>query len=403
MKPPATPHPQAGPAAAPAPSRVVVMGWAAAVMAVIGLIGPSFGPALIPARAAFHLSILTAGALFLVFGAARTVGAFLSGALSDLAGRRTLLVGYGGTLLLGLAAVAVAPDWPAVLGGAAGIGLAFGAVSTEANAVTALASGPSRGADLSFINAIYSIGAALGPLTVGVLLEAQAGWRLAFALWAAATVVPFWGLAAAAGRLPRTVMPRAGASLGPRDPRVLLLAGMAFIYNGIGWTVGGWAATYLVDHFGAGLLTGTLGSSVFYALLAAGRFTNGFLAARTPAPRLLRWGAAASAAALLCLALAPNALMALAGFGAAGFCLAGIYPNLVTFATERRPDRPGAMAGVISTGGAIGVSVVPFAAGALSRGLGLLAMPWLMMGLGCALVILAALAARPEAGIAPAP
>jgi fucose permease len=154
----------------------------------------------------------------------------------------------------------------------------------------------------------------------------------------------------------------------------------------------------MVGRFGAGLLTGTMGSTVFYALLAAGRFLNGSLATRTRATRLLLWGAAASAVALLCLALAPTAVVAMLGFGAAGFCLAGIYPNLVAFATERRPDRPGAMAGLISSGGAIGVSVVPFAAGALGRGLGLGAMPWLLMGLGCLLVALAALAARPDPG-----
>lgn len=396
MNQPAVPRP-APVAVPPTVQRGAVTAWAAAVMAVIGLIGPSFGPALVPARATFHLNLLTAGTLFLIFGIARTAGAMLSAVLSDLAGRRTLLLAYGGVLLLGLAAVAVAPDWPAVLAGAAGIGFAFGAVSTEANAVTALAGGATRGRDLSFINAIYSIGAAIGPLTVGALLEAHTGWRAAFGLWAAATIVPFWGLARVAGRLPRAAGPRTAAAPVRADRRALLLAGMAFIYNGIGWTVGGWAATYLVGRFGAGLLTGTMGSSVFYALLAAGRFTNGFLAAKVPVARLLRLGAAAAAGALLCLALAPNAVVALAGFGAAGFCLAGIYPNLVAFATERHPDRPGAMAGIISTGGAIGVSVVPFAAGALSRGAGLPAMTWLLMGLGCALAALAVLVARPDA------
>ena len=364
-------------------------------MTVLGLIGPSWGPALVPARAAFHLTLLTAGTLFLVFGVARTVGATLSAVLSDLAGRRALVVAYGAALFVGLAAVALAPGWSAVLAGACGIGFAFGAVSTEANAVAAVAGGAARGRDLSFINAVYSVGAALGPLVVGALLAAHLGWRLAFALWAVAAIVPFWGLATVAGRMAQPAAPRA-APPPPvtADPSILLLAGMAFIYNGVGWTVGGWAATYLVGRFGAALITGTLGSSVFYAFLAAGRFANAPLAARVAPGTLLRVGAAASAVTLTALALAPGSLLALAAFGAAGFCLAGIYPNLIAYATARHPDRPGAMAGLISTGGAIGVSVVPFAAGALGKGIGLSSMVWLLMGLGLALVVLAEAAAR---------
>lgn len=364
-------------------------------MAVLGLIGPSWGPALVPARAAFHLTLLTAGTLFLVFGVARTVGATLSALLSDLAGRRALVVSYGAALFVGLGAVALAPGWSAVLAGACGIGFAFGAVSTEANAVASVAGGATRGRDLSLINAVYSVGATLGPLVVGALLAAHLGWRLAFGLWAVATIVPFWGLGAVAGRIPRQAGPRGGR----RPPvgahaSILLLAGMAFIYNGVGWTVGGWAATYLVGRFGAALLTGTLGSSVFYAFLAAGRFANGPLATRVAPGTLLRVGAAASAVALVALALAPGSILALIAFGAAGFCLAGIYPNLIAYATDLHPERPGAMAGVISTGGAIGVSVVPFAAGALGKAVGLSAMVWLLMGLGIALVVLAELAAR---------
>lgn len=379
---------------APAPTPAVVTGWAGAVMAVIGLIGPSFGPALVPARAAFHLTLLTAGTLFLVFGGARTAGALLSAALSDLAGRRVLLLAYGALLVLGLAAVATAPAWAVVLVGAAAIGAAFGAVSTEANAVTALAAGARRGTALSLVNAIYSLGAAVGPLTVGALLASHAGWRLAFGIWAVATVVPFLGLAAVTGRLPRAADRRQAPTRLRPDATALALAAMAFIYNGIGWTVGGWAATYLVGRFGASVLAGTMGSTIFYALLAAGRLANGAAARRTPGARLLLLGAAASALALLILALARSAPLALAGFGAAGLCLAGIYPNLVAFATERQPDRPGAMAGLISSGGAIGVSLVPFAAGALGRVAGLAAMPWLLSGLGVALLVLALLVAR---------
>ncbi len=375
-----------------------VTAWVAAVMAAIGLIGPSWGPALVPARAAFHLNLLTAGTLFLTFGAARTVGAMLSALLSDVVGRPTLVAVYGAALVLGLSTVAVAPGWPAILVGAAVIGFAFGAVSTEANAVAALAGGAQRARNLSLVNAVYSIGAAVGPLVVGGLLQAHLGWRLAFGLWATLCVVPFAGLA-------RSVVglgPAPGArSAGPGlrlTAGLLFLPAMAFIYNGIGWTVGGWAATYLVGRFGATLLAGTLGSTFFYALLTAGRLVNRRFASHASAATLLRIGAVGSAISLLGLALAPTAVWSLVAFGAAGFCLAGIYPNLVAHAAGLQPDRPGAMAGLVATGGAIGVTVVPFLAGALGHLAGLAAMTWMLLGLGIALVALAEAGARRRPG-----
>jgi len=370
--------------------RLALAGWAAATLAVIGLIGPAWGPALVPARAAFHLGLVAAGGVLLIFGLARTSGALVSAALSDRAARPRLVAAYGLLLILGLVGIALAPGWGGVEAAAAAVGFAFGAVTTEANAVAALAGGRSGGRTVSTVNAIYSAACAVSPLVVGLLVESRWGWRAAFLLWAVAAVPAFWGLTRAVGGLPQTIA--GDRRVGPfwmGDRHLVALAAMSFLYTGVGWTVSGWAVTYLVGHFGVALLAGTLGSALYYACLAVGRMVNAPLVGRLSPTALLRWESALSALALLGLALAPGVGAALAAFAVAGFCLAGIYPNLIAQGLALRPGQPGAMAGVVATGGAAGAALVPFGAAAVARVAGLGSMSWLLAALGFALLALA--------------
>jgi fucose permease len=361
-------------------------------MAAIGLIGPSWGPALVPARAEFHLSLLAAGTLLLLFGGLRAAGSAAAGLLSDRLPRGWLPAGAGAVLAASLATVAMAPDWGVVLAGAGGIGLVFGILTTEVNALAATVP-ETRARDLNLVNAAYGLGATLGPLALGLLLGAGLGWRPAFWAWAAVSIAPMAGLAAVAARAGsappqirrgalRARVDRAGPGLG-------VLAAMAFLYQGAGWTVAAWAPTWLVERFGAGLVTASVGSTAFYGFLTLGRLADAALLARMPAGRVLWLQCATAAVALGGLLAAPRAGVALAAFALAGFALGGVYPNLVARAAAMAPDRPGAMSGVIATTGAVGVSLVPFGAGALGRAAGAGAIGWCLPALGLALAALA--------------
>ena len=341
---------------------------------------------MIPARARFGVGLAEAGGLFAAFGIFRAIGSALAATVSDGLPARFLLAIYGVLLAGGLALQAAAPDWAVLVAGGALVGFAFGCLGTEVNAVAARTGPALRGRALSLTNAVYSLGAAVGPFAVGLLLQAHLGWRIAFWAWAVAALLAGFGLAAACSGAPRLPSRAVGGRL---DRRVLALAGMAFAYNGGGWAVSGWAATWLVVRFHAPLLTGALGATVFYGCLTLGRLVNGSVVHRVPVPRLLWWQAVASAAALVGVSLAPSPWLALCAFGMAGFTLGGIYPNLVAHAAALVPDRPGAMAGAIATGGAVGVSVVPFSAGLLGAE-GLPALGGLLIVLGVGLVALAA-------------
>ena len=402
------PAPAAAPAAVrgarSAPSVAAITGWSAAAMALNGLIGSSWGAELVPAVAHFRLTLLAAGSLFAVRGAASLGGSAVAGALSDRLPRHALLAVYAAALAAFLLLVALAPAWWTVLAGAAGISATFGGVSTETSALTAIAGAGRRGRQLSITNAIYGIGAAVGPFVVGLLLADRVNWRVPFVLWAViglAVLLPFRSLARA---LPSR-RPAASANGRPavtplwRAPRadLLVLWALAFTYNGVAWSIVGWSATWLVHRFGAGLVLGASSATAFYAFLTMGRFANAWLSDHVRTSRLLAAEALLTALGLVAGASAHAALPAIAAFALTGLAMGGIYPNVQARAVALIPDRPGALTASVSMAGAAGTMTVPALTGSLGSSAAAMASLLVWAGIVAALGGLAAAAGRREA------
>jgi MFS family permease len=357
-----------------APAARRVTRWSSAAMALHGLVGASWGALLVPVAATFHLGLLATGSLFAVRGAAGAAGSALAGWLSERWPRHALVTGYGLGALVGLGVAALAGSWWAVLAGAAGASAAFGGISTETAALTAVAAAGRRGRDLSLINAVYAIGAGAGPLAAGALLAVHVPWRAAVLLWAALAPAVLLPLGRAARGLARTgALPgRGGAGTRPLTsfwralpPEALLLWALSFTYNGVGWTIVGWSATWLVRRFGAVLLLGAGSATVFYAFLTLGRLANAWLADRVDARGLLAAETLLTAAGLAACALVRTPLGAMAAFALTGLAMGGIYPNVQARAVGMVPDRPGALTASVSMAGAAGTMTVPALTGTL--------------------------------------
>lgn len=354
----------------PAASVATITAWAASVMALNGLVGASWGPVLVPAAAHFHLGLLVTGSLFAVRGAASIGGATLAGTLSERFPRHRLIAVYGAALAACLLGVAVAPAWWAVLAATAGISGAFGCVGVETSALTAIAGGARRGRQLSITNAVYSIGATVGPLLVGLLIAAHLSWRLPFLLWsglALGVLLPFSGAARALPARADAPRQRGGRGAPAWRPHtdLLVLWALAFTYNGVAWSIVGWSATWLTQRFGTGLVLGASSATAFYACLTIGRLTNAWLADRVPSHRLLAVEALLTAAGLVTSALAQAPLPAIAAFALTGLAMGGLYPNIQAAAVGLQPERPGAITATVSVAGAAGTMTVPALTGAL--------------------------------------
>jgi MFS family permease len=227
------------------------------------------------------------------------------------AGAACLAIGYGGTVVVTVAAALVL----SAAGTAALIAL-WATLSDRYRAQRAVA--------MSEGEVCVSLGGILAPLLVGVTAAGPWDWRFAFAI--AAVVMWTAVLGSLAVRIPAASRgPRpAGPTAGPRRGWPTLTVVFAIVALEFGLSF--WLASYLDEDVGMSADAAAALVSVLYAANLAGRLLVSRLARRWPAERLLLGALAVALAGLPILLLAGNAVVASVGIVVAGAGISGTFP-----------------------------------------------------------------------------
>jgi len=369
---------------------LLVLAFAAFV--ALGLPDGALGVAWPSMRDTFDQPVGSLGILI----AAITVGYLTSTAANGFLASR---LGTGRHLLLataastaGLATFVVADQWPVLVAGTALVGAGGGGIDAEVNAHVAVHHGVRA---MGFLHACFGIGATIAPAIMTAFLAAGASWRNGYVVLLvveAALIVAFvvtrqrWG-----GRLPveeRTV---------PARPNAILIATLAlfFVYTGLEISAGQWAFTLLTEERGLGTTVAGLAVSAYWGSLTAGRLLLAFLGNRATPASLLRWSTVGAAVATALLwwspvpAVGPIALVVL------GFCLAAVFPTLVSLTPVRLGERrASAVIGYQLAAGGLGGGAFPALAGAVAGGISLAALPPFLFAIALVMVALNATASR---------
>ena len=181
---------------------------------------------------------------------------------------------------------------------------------------------------MGLLHAGYGVGAAIGPVVAGVALASGAGWRPAYALFAAASLLLALALRGRA-------MGEAPPQVAMGSPRGLLLPCLTFfVYVSLEVTVGQWAFTSLTEHRGMGALAASVWVGVYWVGLTAGRFWLGITGHRVAdrAPARPERGRASPAARCCCgwAVRSPRS-----GLLVAGLALSVVFPLLMLLTPER--------------------------------------------------------------------
>jgi len=349
---------------------------------VLGVAWPSI-------RKTFDLPISQLGSLLATSMVGYLLSSFFAGALVARLGIGHLLVGSSMLVVAGLTGFAVAPAWWVMVACSLFAGLGAGAIDSAINAHAAAAFAPRT---VTLLHACYGIGATLGPLLMTAVIAAQLPWRRGYALLAiilAALGVVFlltsrwWDTTGseprATTRRPNTQTPILSAL---RRPWVLLNITIFFLYTGLEVTAGQWAFSLLTESRRLSPAAAGVWVGMYWGALTAGRIVFGVLAGRLPAATLLITAllGAPVAAALFWLARPHGA--ALLGLPLLGFCLAPIYPLLISLT----PSRVGSAVAPLSIGfqvsaATLGAAAVPGFAGVIARRAGLEILgPFLLIG-----------------------
>ena len=324
------------------------------------------------------------------------VGVIASGLLLTRFGYRPLLVAASWLMASGAAAVALAPAWGVVLGGAAVIGLGYGLTAVLINFLFARAFAPRGATAVNLINGAFGVGAVLWPALVGgvtAALDARATDGLqgvtavvfgvlalvAAALAVAVALVPGLPSVAHAGRRVWSGRPPIAAAA--------LFAALLFMYVASEVSISAWAPTHVAGQLDAA--RGALAASVFWIGMTAGRFMAAVFAHRLR-PRDLVLASSGAGLAGLLLAGLPG--LALAGYAVAGLALGPVFPTSVVWLQQRFGERAEQVGSLVLAAGNLGPVLGAPAVGLGVAALGSPAIPAvlaLVVGLLVAIVAIA--------------
>jgi MFS transporter, FHS family, L-fucose permease len=325
-----------------------VMGFVDAVGTLVGF-----------AQRDFHLTGAQAGLLPFFGFIAFALFSVPAGVVADRQGKKFLLVLSLAVVLAGqlIPTLSIA-RYGSLLGAIFLIGVGMAALQVAGNPIMRDVSAAGRYArNLTFAQFVKSLGSIAGPYLTPLIIALGFAWHRIFPVFAAVTLLTL--LLVLALEIGGTRGTDARASVGSSfallaEPPVALAVAGIFLYVGAEVGLNSWLATLLAKGFGMDLGSSAtrLGPGLFFVALTAGRLLGSgalsFIGARRFLLVTVLLGLAGLA--LLLLGSRPPALsrpLALAGIACCGLGFANVWPLVFALTVERRPERSGALSGLM--------------------------------------------------------
>lgn len=343
----------------------------AGVFGFFGLFWGAFAVLLADLSGALSLSLGPLGVALFAGAAASILSVASLGWTSDLLGRRRFLALATAVFGAGIAAVAFAGSYAALLAGLVVLYAASGLYDVGINAAAVDLEQAAGHRFMAPLHAAFSGGGVVGALSAGALLQAGVDYRLVYlgVLLPLAVVI----MAVLTARFPETRGDTGGGGAKNYDRslyrNVLLLMVAAIATLGLlsEGEMENWSGLYLRDSLRLPALLGGSGVAVFFAAMAVGRLGAAGAISRFGNRRtLLAAGLLTAAGMSLSLATTRPSLV-VTGFLVVGLALSAIVPIAFSVAGDLAPDRAGAAVSVVTTLGYGGFLMGPVLVGLLAE------------------------------------
>jgi fucose permease len=401
----------AAPGAAAASLPVTALGLTGYLfIGTAAVLVPSVMPFISDEYMATGLTLTAIGLIFPARAVGGILGNLLAGAASDRLGYSKLVWVAALALAVSMALTAAARAWLLFLVGFALISIVQASLTTGINAMVADANRESRARALNVLHGVYAVGATISPLIFGVVLEQGMPWRWAMAatglIWlvygagallltrvvfppmaqssetatAASEVGREQGLDAEEEKTPKGGVMAAvlssvwgelrkalSANLGMlRNAGFLSLFLIAFIYNGVAFSLLGWVALFMQESAGLSTFYSISMISVFYIALTAGRFLCAGYAERLGYAATLLILAVGLALTYPLVVFSTAAAPLVIGIFLTGLTLSGLFPTALAYGTRLYPQQSGAVTGILNVAMIAGAMLPPLWTGLFS-------------------------------------
>ena len=344
----------------------------------------------------FGVPVSFAGGISMVISAGTIVSALLSDRLTLRfgAGRVTAVsVGLTAAALLGFS---FAPNYWTLIVLAVPYGLGAGGVDAALNNYVAV---HSTNRHMSWLHAMWGVGASVGPYIMGFALGQGQGWSWGYRYVAIVQIVltalllfslPLWRNRSGE-RQPAEDTAGQQASDPARKPMglrgVLAIPGakeilvMFFCYCAVEQTAMLWSSSYMVLGCGIDKLTAASWASLFLIGVTAGRFLSGFMTMRFDDPTMIRIGQALVFAGIVAMLLPlPAHMNVIGGLMLIGLGCAPIYPCVIhSTPMYFGEDKSQAIVGVQMACAYIGTLLMPPLFGLIANHIDVRLFPWYLL------------------------
>lgn len=351
-------------------------------MLFYGLSAVLVGPTLPGMIASFDLSLSQGG----LIGSAQNAGGFLGALLSLWIADRLShsWSALGSFVLLGgaLIVVGVAGTYAAILIAFALTGVFIRVLDVMLNAYTGDLTRGKSGRPMSILHMFFSIGAFVGPMIARAIMSAGVDWAHVYRYVGLAYVV-----VVIAGSRPLRSYVSIGVSAEPSGvdskdeaepvPRsrvtgralvsLFLLAGTLLFYAFHQVGINSWIPYFLETSRGAGADVASLGLSLYWVGIIAGRFLTSRFVERTGPWRVLIAGCVVSAGATIGAVLVPSVPIAHALLVTAGITSGATIPLAYSVGYTILPSRTGSVTAFLSIAMLIGRVLSPWVIGTLAE------------------------------------
>ena len=369
---------------------------------------PSVMPFITTEYMATGLTLAAIGLIFPARAVGGILGNLLAGVGSDRLGYSKLVWIAALALSASMALAAAAHPWLLFIAGFALISIVQASLSTGINAMVADANRASRARALNVLHGVYGVGATISPLVIGLILEQGVPWRWTMAATGLIWLVygggaflfyrafhpsppPASGLGAAPSADERgpdseekktpqggvtpsflssswdTLRAVLSANWGMlRNVGFLSLFLIAFIYNGVAYSLLGWVAVFMQESAGLSTFYSISMISVFYVALTAGRFLCAAYAERLGYGATLLILAAGLVLTYPLVVFSTTTAPLVIGIFFTGLTLSGLFPTALAYGTRLYPQQSGAVTGLLNVAMIAGAMLPPLWTGLFS-------------------------------------
>jgi fucose permease len=282
-----------------------------------------YGPTIPAFRSTFHISAAAAGLLLSGHFAGSLVGTLAPGFLPGRLRSPRLVAGASVVCFaLGCLVIAAAPTWPAAVAGAVIVGAGWGGLVIAFNHLFASGFGVRSAAMLTLLNAVYGIGAIIGPAAVGLLAAGHFRGPFLTAGVAALALLPLT-VAVPDREISPPEADAAGVAspVGSRNVLIAFVAGL-FLYGGLEAGLGAWMATHLIAT-GLSVAAAATVTSLFWAAYTVARLMAASLSLVVTPQRLVLACVGAVSAVVLLARIGPAAPIV---YAVCGLLVGPVFP-----------------------------------------------------------------------------